>query len=149
MTDVTPAQPPQKSSSGLLKLVGFGCCGCLFLFVAFISVAVGIPLMVTGPAVDAARRHLTDAGRDPALAYVELASATKAATSEAEFKAFVADHPEYYQAADLTFSNRAFENGLFVLSGTATAKDGTSVPIRVELLKEGEVVRVRSVGAPP
>lgn len=149
MTDATAGAPPQKSSSGLLKLLGLGCCGCLFLFAAFLAVAIGVPLMLTGPAVDAARRHLADAGRDPTLAYGELASVARSATSEAEFKAFVAAHPEYYQAADLSFSNRSFENGLFVLSGTATAKDGTQVPIRVELVKEGEVVRVRYVGPPP
>ncbi len=149
MSDGSIGQEPPKKGPGPFKLLALGCCGCLFLFAAFIGVAVGIPLMLTGPAVDAARRHLSDAAKDPALAYAELATDRKASMSEAEFRRIVTDHPEYYQAADLTFSNRSYENGLFVVSGTATAKDGTQVPIHVELVKEGDVVRVQYVGAPP
>lgn len=149
MTDTSQGAAPQKSGGGVLKFVLLGCAGCACLFFALIGAAIGIPFMVTAPAVDAARGHLTLSASDPGRSYAECSSGFKASTSEADFKAFVAAHPEFYAAPDITFSNRAFENGVVRLTGTTAKADGSSsAPILVELVKEGETWRVQFVGPP-
>ena len=145
MTDAHAGAGEPKKGNGLLKLLLLGCLGCGCLFFAFLAAVIGIPFMITAPAVDAARGHLALASSDPARSWGECSSAMKAATSEAAFKDFVAAHPEYYKATDVTFNNRSFENGLCKLTGTATSASGTS-SLRVDLVKEGETWRVQYVG---
>lgn len=141
---MTDADQPKKSSPLKWLLLAFLGCGCLCF--AFMAAAVGIPFLVTQPAVDAAHAHFRDAGADPAAAYDGLAKPFQDATPRAAFVEFVEARPYVYKGADITFTNRNYQNGIVTLTGTATAAGGGSqAPVKIQLAKDGETWKVLNV----
>lgn len=150
-TDSTAPAPTRRSP---VLLLGAG----------LVALVVGLVLAsgVADGAAAAAQEHLALAAADPDGALARCAPGFRPAPTREErslwpatgpdqvgaFRAFVATHPEWYQAAAVRFTDRRAEGGRVTLSGAAISRAGEATPVEVVVVETDGVWRVASVGRP-
>ncbi len=114
-------------------------------FFAFIVVAIGAAIFLTGGMVDAADAFFTAVkNKDMAAARSHLSEDFKARTDERALAAFLAD-ASILNFAEANWSDRTIENNRGSLSGSITTDTGGVVPIALTLVKENDAWKIFSI----
>jgi hypothetical protein len=125
-----------------------GCALAIFFFLAVIGVIVAIVFGATKGVVKAGESFLAQVSEGKiAEAY---ASSSSTLQSQQDVESFEANVKKLglVDYASVSWSNRSVNNGTGTLEGTITTKKGSSVPIFMEFVKEGDVWKVLSVKVP-
>ncbi len=122
-----------------LKWVAIGCGAVILLGV---TIGVGVYFVVRGATAGpeaVAKQFLAAAGAgDADRAYGFFAAPLKEEQPLESFREAVASNPTLFAVVDTSFSERSIDNAGAKLSGTATLKAGTKVPISFSLAKEND-----------
>ena len=113
----------------------------------FVLGAIGgvTAFVLTAPAADAATAFVKEIGQaGPAAAYRDAAPALRLQEDEATFEAR-ARAWRLTEASDAGWSSRKFANGQATLTGEVKLRSGGALPLRAELVKDGEKWKVSAL----
>lgn len=117
----------------------------LLLIACALAAGLWLALSADGAAA-AAHEHLARAAADPDGAFLDCAPGFAPAPSLEAFRAFVATHPEWYQAERVRFSDRTAARDQVTLVGSAISSTGEAAPVEVELVKGADRWLIAYVG---
>jgi len=125
-----------------------GCGIAVGLVVVLIAVVVVMVFMLTGGAVESAETFLALlAEGKTAEAYASTSAALQAQQDEAAFTAVI-QRLGLDEYASATWTSRSVENERATLEGSVTTRDGGTIPLNIELVREQGTWKVFSLQGP-
>lgn len=133
-TGAASLTPPRAKRRRIGLMVGGGCLTLLLCTAVF----VGLILLLTGGATDAARKHLERLIRgDVATAYQKASPAFRATISLDAYQALVQARPLLQQTKEISIPDRKVENDIATVTAQLTDQGGVLRSVPMRLRKEG------------
>lgn len=118
----------------------------LFIIAVIIGLIVALAIYATSGLTDTVNQQLSALRQgDIKKAYSYTSKSFQEHTSLAQFTGFVKKYPGLENNQSASFNNREINNGIGILKGELTAKNGGVIPIQYQLVKEEDQWKILSI----